>query len=319
MTVDRSPTRLPLAALAARQGSVFTRKQALAAGLTHARIETLLRRKAWLAVGYGCYCIAAQSDPEYAHARTCAARLLGSSGDPLVSHDSAGVLLELPYVEVPARPTLTSARNGPPEHRNGMFAAAIPTEHRVEVFGFTVTSGPRTLVDLLRNAPDELVAQSLADGGLRAEIGLVQLQGVLGVCAGWPGIARARAALTFAEPRCESPLESHNRIWFRDGGLPAPTPQYLVRNADGKPIARVDFCFKQQRVVVECDGQIKYRKGSSWQAKPEETLWAEKLREDKVRDQGYEVVRSYAKDGQDAGAALCRRIHQAAARAARRF
>ena len=314
MTAAVLPT---LSALAAAQSGVFSRKQAVAAGWSPPRIETQLRRGTWVSVGYGCYTIAEDSNPEYVHARACAARILRTKGDLVVSHDSAGVLLELPYVEVPVRPTLTLARSGRPERARGIFTASVPLDQRVTAFGLVVTSGPRTVVDLLRNAPDELVAQALADGALGAEVDPTEIARILRLCAGWPGIVQARAALDFAEPLCESPLESHSRIWFRNGGLPAPTPQFRVRNAAGKPIARVDFCFEAERVVVECDGQIKYTKGTSWKANPSDTLWEEKLREDVVREHAYEVVRAYAKDGKDGGIDLCRRVRAAMARAAR--
>ncbi len=259
----------------------------------------------------------ADSNPDTACARRCQARLLRVTGDLVISHASAGLLLDLPYIDPPATPTLTRHRLGAPSHLNGMHAAAVPGHHRVQAFGLPLTSGPRTLLDLLRNAPDELVAQALADGGLRAGIDPVQLEEVLTFCAGWPGIVQARAAVAFGEPRCESPLESWARIWFRNGGLPAPTPQLILRSGTGKPLGRVDFCFEDQRVVVECDGQVKYRPGTAW-ASPSDTLWAEKLREDRVRAERYEVVRAYAKDGKDGGADLCRRIRAAMARASAR-
>lgn len=314
MTAAALPT---LSTLAAAQGGVFSRKQAVTTGWTSVQIETQLRRGTWVSVGYGCYAIVADSNPEYAHVRACAARILRTAGDLVVSHDSAGVLLELPYVDVPARPTLTLARSGRPAHRRGIFTASVPLDQRVSTFGLVGTSGPRTVVDLLRNASDEQAAQALVDGALRADVDPTEIARVLRFCAGWPGIVQARVALDFAEPLCESPLESHSRIWFRNGGLPAPTPQFRVRNALGKQVARVDFCFEAERVVVECDGQIKYAKGTSWKANPSDTLWEEKLREDVVREQGYEVVRAYAKDGKDGGADLCRRVRAAMARATR--
>lgn len=144
-----------------------------------------------------------------------------------------------------------------------------------------------------------------------------KLDDVLASCHGWPGIDQARVAIAFAEARCESPLELWVRIWLRTGGLPVPTPQYTVR-VGRRHVGRVDFCFEAERVVVECDGQIKYRPGSSWTATPSETLWKEKLREDEVRAAGFEVVRAYAKDGKDGGTDLCRRVLRAMDRAGRR-
>ena len=307
-----------LRALASAQGGVFLRSQALELGWRKAHIDTLVRSGTWQSCGYGALAVAADCDPGTAHARACWARLLRMSGDVVVSHASAAVLLGLPYVAAPARPTLTLAHLGQPLGRCGLLVSEVPPAHRTTTFGLSATTGARTLVDLLRTAPDALTAQGLADGSLREGVELSQVHDVLAYCAGWPGLRQARAALAFAEPRCESPLESWARVWFRRGGLPAPTPQYLVRDERGHVVGRVDFCFELFRVVVECDGQLKYRKGTSWSAAPSDTLWQEKLREDRVREQGYEVVRAYARDGGDGGADLCRRVRGAMARSASR-
>jgi very-short-patch-repair endonuclease len=50
-------------------------------------------------------------------------------------------------------------------------------------------------------------------------------------------------------------------------------------------IARVDFFFPDQNTVVEFDGLTKYADGSA------ETLVREKIREDRLRALGLEVVR----------------------------
>jgi len=305
-----------LAALAARQAGVFTRQQALKLGYSSALIATAVRRRTWLPCGFGAFCVAADCDPRYAYARHCAARVLRLSGDVVVSHGSAAVLLELPYVDPPDIPEVTRARKGVAEHRSGLYTAAVPSDQRLRSLGLTITNGPRTLLDLLRNAPDALVAQGLADGGLRAGISLANLAEVLTFCQGWPGIAQVRAALDFAEPRCESPLESRCRIWFRDGGLSVPTPQFLVRGRGGLVVARVDFCFEEQRVVVEADGRVKYRENAPWRRPNDATLWDEKLREDLVRDLGFQVVRARWEDGRDGGADLVRRVRRAMDRAA---
>lgn len=121
---------------------------------------------------------------------------------------------------------------------------------------------------------------------------------VLRFCTGWPGILQARAVWDFVEARCESPLESRNRWWFRDHGLPAPEPQYAIGSW------HADFCWPAQRVVVECDGRVKYTDPH----RPGDVLWQEKRREDGMRALGFEVVPSYWDDGRDGGASLCRRV-----------
>ena len=47
--------------------------------------------------------------------------------------------------------------------------------------------------------------------------------------------------------------------------------------------ARVDALFAEQRTIVEFDGRVKYD--------DPDAIWREKLREDRLRELGYEVVR----------------------------
>lgn len=70
------------------------------------------------------------------------------------------------------------------------------------------------------------------------------------------GCARARTVLTLADPRAESPMESVVRWLFHAGGLPTPELQYIVRDAAGVFLARADFAWPEQRVLVEFDGDL---------------------------------------------------------------
>ncbi len=349
----------PLRVLAAAQGGVFLRSQALGLGWTPARIAQLVRGRQWLTAGYGALAIAADSNPDSEHLRACAGRLLRMGGDAVISHESAAVLLRLPYVTSPATPTLTLATSRTGTGRGGVRYADLPEEHRWQVGGagsgrrqvgqpggggresergveggtepqrgrgrqrrgpeasrgVPVTSAARTLVDLLRGAEDDLTAQGLADGGLRAGVQGDAVERVLDFFFGWPGIVQARAALAFAEPRCESPLESRVRIWLRNGGLATPQPQVLFPGLlDGRDV-RVDFLVKGHRVVIEADGRLEYDLAPAGQFR--DVLWQEKRREDALRAIGFVVVRAYWSNGRDDGRLLCQRVRDAIALAAR--
>lgn len=96
------------------------------------------------------------------------------------------------------------------------------------------------------------------------------------------GAAAARMVASTATALMESAGESRSRWLFRVVGLPDPEMQAWIRADDGFA-ARVDFLFREHRTIVEFDGMLKY-------ANPAD-LRAEKTREDRLRELGYEVVR----------------------------
>ncbi len=101
------------------------------------------------------------------------------------------------------------------------------------------------------------------------------------------GVARTsrapRLVLELADARIESAAESRARYAFHLAGIEQPTPQFRLFDEWGEVWARLDFLIEDLGVVIEVDGMGKYRDRSD--------VRAEKLREDALRDLGYEVVR----------------------------
>lgn len=96
------------------------------------------------------------------------------------------------------------------------------------------------------------------------------------------GTKAVRLVAELADTRIESAGESRARWVMRSCGFPAPEPQVLIRTGFGFA-ARVDFLFAAQWTVVEFDGMLKYQTAQDVQQ--------EKIREDRLRAMGYEVVR----------------------------
>jgi hypothetical protein len=305
-----------LATEAAERHGVVLVRDALAAGLTDAQIRTLVRRGDWVSLGHGAVGVAPPPD-DIDHLRRCAARLLAISGDAVISHASAGLLHGLPYVDAPSLPTLTVPRLRHVEHLLGLYSSRVPAHHRALLEDLPITTPARTVVDLLRTSTDRFEAQALADGALRTGVAPASVARVLAECSGWPGINQARRAWDLADGLAESPLESRSRLWMREGGLPEPQAQARIADRSGLVIARVDFLFRAQRTVVEADGRVKYDDPAPTRS-PGSVLWEEKLREDRLRDLGFEVVRATWADGRNGGAALVERVLRAFARSARR-
>ena len=95
-------------------------------------------------------------------------------------------------------------------------------------------------------------------------------------------------ALRFASHLAESPGESKSRCVIRELGFPDPVLQQRFDDAEGL-IGFVDFWWPAQGLVGESDGRGKYT--SSSRATADDVVYAEKLREDRLRALGLGVVR----------------------------
>jgi hypothetical protein len=58
------------------------------------------------------------------------------------------------------------------------------------------------------------------------------------------------------DPLSESPMETRVRLLLVLAGLPRPTSQFVVRDALGGFVARADFAFPVQRLIIEYDGAL---------------------------------------------------------------
>jgi hypothetical protein len=111
------------------------------------------------------------------------------------------------------------------------------------------------------------------------------LRAAVGQVHRWPGSGTAVAAAAFADGRSESVGESRLRVLIADAGLPVPDLQTAFAIKSGEVVARVDFCFPIQRVIVEFDGRVKYVDEAPI------VVLREKEREDRLRAAGYVVIR----------------------------
>ncbi len=100
---------------------------------------------------------------------------------------------------------------------------------------------------------------------------------------GHPRCQRARALLSFADAKSESPGESRLRFMLASFGIDVVS-QVVVRDGDSV-VARADLGVRGTRVLIEFDGAVKYREGGA------EALMREKRREDRLRALGYIVLR----------------------------
>jgi hypothetical protein len=279
-----------LAAIAASQGGVFTRQQALAVGYKASQIRALIDTD-WVMVHVrGIYAEralveAVQADPERFHVLQGAARVRSSGLDHVLSHRTGVLVHELPLLgKVPLVPQMTRTPRTPSDTSRtpGLYVASLAPQDCTKVDGVAVTSLPRTACDVARHMPlrDGVV---VADAVLRRLVPQDELVAAAQSYRHWPGGPNAAKVARFADGRAETPLESITRLAYAQEGLPAPETQIEIRR-DGVFVALVDFLFRDQRTVGEADGMTKYDEPGA--------LRLEKRREENIRRCGLEVVRN---------------------------
>ena len=289
-----------LQVVAAARGGWFLRGDALAAGYSDADIRSKVAIGRWVRLIRGAFAqpgheikaMPAWDRAVWLHLRTAKAVYFRLEGRAVVSHQSAVLLhgvrvseLELHRVHVTR--LSGTGRSGPTVCQH---AARPVVAEAIELDGVRLTAGARAVVETIR-ATSFPIAVSVVDQALRRRVATVeQLLPALSLFANRSGIRTATRAVRFGDGLAESVGESRLRVLLDDLRLPAPLLQAEIRDSLGRLVARVDFLFDRWGVIVEFDGAVKYGDGSS------DTLIAEKVREDRLRDLGYQVVRVCSAD-----------------------
>lgn len=279
------------------------RRSLLADGFTAEEIDRSLRAGSIRSVRRGVYRAADAEALSAAqeHALRCRA-LFPRLETGVYGFVSAAVLLRLPVWNVPlTRLHVVRDRSGRGQVRSGVHVHGSPlgASDVVEVGGLPVTSAARTVADMARSlrldAALVTVDGALQCGWREANLGethpgattAVEIFEVLDRFAGRRGIPAARRLLALADERSESAGETRSRLAMHAARLPAPVTQWSVPGTD----FRTDFAWPDRGVVGEFDGRIKYGRSVRPGVDPQEVLWREKRREDRIRATGLSVVR----------------------------
>lgn len=214
----------------------------------------------------------------------------GRSRVRVVSHQSAAVMYGMQLFRPDQRFVhMTVRTNGKVEGLAYVHQAQLVDDDVVVIDGIKVTNRARTACDVARNGSFEQAVAAL-DDALRADVPIAELHAVAACFPHAEGIGTLRNALMIADGDAESVGESVSRalvVGWDD--IPAPTLQPEFFDADGF-IGRTDFGWFG-KVVGEFDGKTKYMR--SWRPgeRPEDVVYREKLREDRLRALGLVVVR----------------------------
>jgi very-short-patch-repair endonuclease len=242
-------------ALAARQHGVFTRRQARAAGLSRATIARRVAQGAWTELNEHVFRLA--SSPSTQHAELMAT-VLSAGPDAVVTSSPALALDGVRGFDLGRIRVVTARRPARWALPGVEETFRLPDHHRRVVDGIPTATVARALFDFgagcsplrLRRATDaalaarrvtiEALERVVDDLGERGRHGTAEMRRVL-----------AERQVAYRAPASE--LEAEFLDLVRLARLPAPDRQVDL-GGRLEWIGRVDFVWRQQRIVVETDG-----------------------------------------------------------------
>lgn len=269
--------------LAEGQHSLVTRHQLLAAGLTAATIDTLVRRGFLHGEHPGVYRIAG-SVHDWGQRQLAAC--LSVADDAVASHRAAARLWGLDgpfdsYVEVTGDPRVRAKPRGAFVHRSSDLAP-----HHVTVrHGIPVTNPVRTLVDLGAAVSQGVLNRAVDDALARR---LVSYNGLLLMLAevgrrGRRGVGKLRASLAERTDAPESVLEAEFQRLIRRSHLAEPEYQFRLETESGLFVGRIDAAYAELEIAIELDGASTHdRRGARG---------ADEVRQAKIEACGWVVLR----------------------------
>jgi hypothetical protein len=298
---------------------LWLRPQLLAAGYSDDDLRRLRRTAELARVRRGAYVPTVDErlrERESRHVLAVRAAVAQLPTESVVSHASAAVLYGMPMWRIPLdRVHVTRDRSSGGGHRrNGLHVHHAPLRpDEIDVVdGVPVTTPARTLVDLARGTPFEQ-AVTIIDAALYADaVTRSALADAVQRTTRWPGNHKARRAIAFAASGVESVGESRSRVLLARFQVPAPVLQWEVPAP--VRIGRTDFAWPELRTVGEFDGRVKYGRLLRPGQQPGDAVFAEKVREDAIRDTGLRVVR-WTWDELDSFDAVAARLRRAFAAA----
>jgi len=272
------------------QWGLVTRTQALNAGMSKWTIDQRIRSGEWVPMGTGVFRLPGAADSWHQRAL---APCLQAEPFAALTHRSAAYVWRLDML-----------KKGPPEQ----IEVVVPHNHRLKTHAevritrrfergvyksMPVTPLSRTMIDLASVLPEAELEMAL-DSALRmGPKALTALQAKLKELPsrGRPGIEALRDLVAAYDGTLDSALEVQVRRCLFAAGLPKPVTQFNVWH-NRRWIARVDFAWPKQKLVVQAHGlkwhlnpkrvQIDWRQNSEMQRAgwhPQTTTWREVMKQ----------------------------------------
>ncbi len=267
---------------------VFLRKEAVQLGYNDAVIARLVKDGTLIRVRRGAYTfdhVWRTLTPEGKYALRTRSVLRQAKTPVVLSHVSAlpewGAPLwdlDLTTVHVTRLDGRTGRRERGVQQHQGCIVAGDVTARN----GVSVMSATRTALEVTTVAGLEAslcVLDDLLHRGLTTIELLYERYETMNY---WPNTLSTDLALRLSDGRAESIAETRTRFLCWRGSLPAPVPQYEIRDEYGDLVAKVDLAWPELGVFLEFDGRVKYerflRKGET----AADAVIREKRREERI-------------------------------------
>lgn len=267
-------------------------KDLTAAGIDSGEIRRRTNSGSLIHLRRSAYAMPAERTDRQEHMLLVRSAVAIAESESVVSFGSAALVHDLPVPDTALQTVhLTKIRNSGGRRRPGIHIHVAPLSRAeiVRVGGLPVTSLDRTFVDLARvvGLHDAVAA---GDAALRRGMDPAAVVEQLDMAKRRRGIRNARRAGRLIDARSESYAESKSRVIMFEQGLPMPDLQAEISGPDGFE-ARVDFLWEDFGVVGEFDGEQKYGRLLRQGEVASDVVFREKIREDRLRELGYIVVR----------------------------
>jgi len=225
--------------------------------------------------------LAEASTPAALHRARIVATRLAAVSEPTFSHESAAALHGIPLLGGwPTKATTTVSARATSSGAVRRSVRSLPDEDRVVLDdGCHATSPARTAIDIA--ASRSLLAGIVAISHVRAHgVSTQELAAAITRAGRFPGVRRARLALSRSTEASRSVLETLILVRCQDYGFAVPAQQAEVLGVDGIGY-RVDFAWDGGRIVAIGDARDKepvpdHLAGLT----PVDALWAEQRRQD---------------------------------------
>ncbi len=279
----------PLRALV-QHYAFFTRAEAREYGYDDRAVTRAMRAGVWHRIRRGFYTFAdtwRELDPVERHRVRCAAVLRSLGPHVALSHVSGAIAhgvstwgVDLGRVHVTRLDGGPGRIEGDVVHHEGFCLG----EDVVDVGDLRVLRPERCAIEAASRASNE-AGLVLLDSLLHLDLcDQDNLMKQFTLMQRWPFVQHLQVVIRLADGRSASAGESRGRHLCWSFHLPAPELQFEVYGTSGELIGTTDFAWREHGLLGEFDGEIKYGRLLKPGQDPGSVVFAEKQREDLIRE-----------------------------------